>query len=141
MLDLITNAVTALQAETASYPHAVQVWMKVMGFSFLASLVFVHSKNGARWIFAALVLNIVGLVIGKVAFPDESRTVIGTVVHLLFWPAILWAVWRSARQLSFSRHQNSTFDWIYIVWLGWASLLMSISLVFDIRTLGSILLH
>ena len=138
MLDLVTNAVTALQAETASYPQAVQIWMKVMGLSFLVSLVFVRSKTGARWIFAALILNIMGLVIGKIAFPDASRTAIGTYVHLLFWPAILWAVWSSARQLSFSRQQNRTFDWIYIVWLGWASLLMSISLVFDVRSLGSL---
>ena len=43
MLDLVTNTVTALQAETASYSHAVQIWMKVMGFSFLASVVFVRS--------------------------------------------------------------------------------------------------
>lgn len=138
MLNLVTNAVTTLQAETASYPHAVQIWMKVMGFSFLASLVFVRSRTGARWIFAALILNIMGLVIGKMAFPDASRTAIGTVVHLLFWPPILWAVWSSSRQLSFSSQQNRSFDWIYIVWLGWASLLMSISLVFDVRTLGSL---
>ena len=138
MLDIVTNAVAALQAETASYPHAVQIWMKVMGASFLAGLVFVRSKTGARWIFAALILNIMGLVIGKIAFPDAGRTAIGTYVHLLFWPAILWAVWGSARQLTFSRQQNRTFDWIYIVWLGWASLLMSISLIFDIRALGSI---
>lgn len=137
MLHLITNAVTALQSETASYPQAVQVWMKVMGVSFLASVVFIRSRVGARWIFAALALNLMGLVVGKIAFPDASRTVIGTYVHILFWPAILWAVWRSARQLSLSRQQNGAVDWIYIAWLGWASLLMSISLVFDVRTLVS----
>ena len=138
MLDLVTNAVAALQAETTAYSEPVQIWMKVMGASFLTSLVFVRSRAGARWIFAALILNIMGLVIGKIAFPEESRTVIGTYVHLLFWPAILWGVWGSARQLSFSRLQNRIFDWIYIVWLGWASLLMSISLIFDVRALVSI---
>ena len=138
MLDLVREAVTALQDETATYPQNVQIWMKLMGASFLASIVFVRSRVGSRWILAALLLNILGLVIGKMIFPDESRTVIGTCVHVLFWPAILWAVWGSARQLSFSRQQNHTYDWIYVVWLGWASLLMSISLVFDVRTLGSI---
>ncbi len=137
MLDLITNAVTALQSETASYPQAVQIWMKVMGVSFLASVVFMRSRAGARWIFAALALNLIGLVVGKIAFPDASRTAIGTYVHLLFWPAILWAVWVSARRLSLAREQNRAVDWIYIAWLGWASLLMSISLVFDVRTLVS----
>ena len=57
MLDLITEAVSALQAETSSYSGNVQIWMKVMGASFLASIVFVYSKSGARWILAALILN------------------------------------------------------------------------------------
>lgn len=103
MLDLVSEAVAALQAETASYPQNVQVWMKLMGGSFLASLVFVPSRVGARWILAA----------------------------------ILWAVWRSVEHFSFSREANSLLDWTYIVWLAWASLLMSISLFFDFRTLIS----
>jgi hypothetical protein len=135
MLDLVREAVTALQEETTTYPQNVQIWMKLMGGSFLASIVFVRSRIGSRWILAALLLNIVGLVVGKMAFPDASRTVIGTYVHILFWPPMLWAVWHSTRQLSISREANSFFDWIYIVWLAWASILMSISLVFDFRTL------
>ena len=65
MLDLVTNTIAALQAETALYPHAVQIWMKVMGLSFLVSLVFVRSKTGARWIFAALMLGIEGQVLNS----------------------------------------------------------------------------
>lgn len=138
MLDLISESIIALQAETASYPQHVQIWMKLMGVSFLASIAFVYSRAGARWILAALLLNIIGLLVGKMAFPDESRTVLGTYVHILFWPPILWAVWRSGRGLSLSREANSPFDWIYVVWLAWASLLMSISLFFDFRTLISL---
>ena len=137
LLDLVSNAVTALQAESALYPNHVQVWMKLMGGSFLISIIFVYSRVGARWIFTALVLNILGLVLGKIVYPDASRTVIGTFVHLVFWPAILWAVWRSTRQLLFSREAKSLFNWIYIVWLAWASSLMSISLYFDLRTMIS----
>ena len=140
MLDLVSEAVTALQAETVTYPQSVQIWMKLMGGSFLASIVFVHSRAGARWILAALILNILGLVIGKMIFPEESRTVIGTCVHILFWPAILWAVWRSVEHLSFSREVNGLFDWVYIAWLAWAGLLMAISLFFDFRTLISMLI-
>jgi hypothetical protein len=135
MLDLVGEAVAALQAETGIYPQGVQIWMKLMGVSFLASIVFVYSKVGARWILGALILNILGLVIGKLAFPDASRTGIGTYVHILFWPAMLWGVWHSVAQLSFTREANRLFDWVYIVWLGWASLLLSISLVLDFRTL------
>ena len=139
MLDLVSEAVTA-QQETVTYPQNVQIWMKLMGGSFLASIVFVYSRTGARWILAALVLNIVGLVVGKMIFPEESRTVIGTCVHILFWPAMLWGVWRSVEQLSFSRDVNGLFDWAYIAWLAWACLLMSISLFFDFRTLISMLM-
>lgn len=135
MLDIVREAVTALQNETATYPQNIQIWMKLMGVSFVASIVFVRSTVGSRWILAALLLNIFGLVLGKITFPDESRTVIGTYVHILFWPAILWAVWRSVEHLSFSRQANSFFDWAYITWLAWASLLMCISLAFDFRTL------
>ena len=137
MLDLARESITALQGETASYPQGVQIWMKVMGGSFLASVLFIYSRIGARWILAALLLNLLGLLIGKMTFPDESRTVLGTYVHILFWPAILWAIWRSAGDLSFSRKENSFFDWVYIIWLAWVSLLMSISLLFDFRTLIS----
>ena len=137
LLDLVLNAITALQTETASYPDHVQIWMKIMGVSFLFSIIFLYSRTGARWIFAALVLNILGLILGKIAFPDESRTAIGTIVHLLFWPAILWAVWSSSRHLLYSRQGTSLFSWVYIVWLAWASALMSISLFFDLRTLIS----
>jgi hypothetical protein len=135
MLDLITEAVTALQTETSSYSGNVQIWMKVMGLSFLSSLVFVYSKTGARWILAALILNILGLVVGKILFPDLSRTVIGTYVHILFWPSALWAAGRSIVPLILSQKVNALFDWVYIVWLSWACLLLFISLVFDFRSL------
>lgn len=137
MLDVVTQAVTALQAETATYPHGVQLWMKLMGVSFLASILFVHAKTGARWILAALVLNLLGLVVGKMAFPEASRTVIGTCVHLLFWPAILLAVWRPARFKANFERSGGAFGRVYVAWLVWASLLMSISLVLDVRTFAS----
>ena len=135
MLDLITEAVSALQAETSSYSANVQIWMKVMGVSFLASLVFVYSKTAARWILAALILNILGLVVGKILFPELSRTVIGTYVHILFWPALLWYAGRSIVPLTLSKKVNTVFDWIYIIWLSWACLLLFISLIFDFRSL------
>ena len=134
MIEHVTEAIAALQSETANYPQNVQIWMKLMGMSFLASVVFIYAKSGARWVLLALVLNVVGLIIGKIIFPDASRTAIGTTVHILFWPAILWAVSRTLKQLSLSRQQNTVFDWAYIVWLAWACLLMSISLLFDFRT-------
>ena len=135
MIDLIAQAITSLQLESSSYSEGVQTWMKVMGFSFLASLLFVRNKVAARWILAALVLNILGLISGKILFPGESRTMIGTYVHLVFWPPILCAVWRTCRHHSLSQHFQTRFDGFHTVWLIWACSLMAISLVFDARTL------
>ncbi len=134
MLELITESVTALQSETANYPQSVQIWMKLMGLSFMASVFFIYAKTGARWILLALVLNVLGLVVGKMVFPEASRTAIGTTVHILFWSPILWAALRTFKQFSFSQAENSLFDWAYFIWLAWACLLMSISLLFDFRT-------
>ena len=134
MIEQVTAAIAALQSETANYPQNIQIWMKLMGISFMASIVFIYSKPGARWIFLALVLNILGLIVGKMMFPEASRTAIGTAVHILFWPAILWAVLRSLKQVSLSWEHNTLYDWAYIVWLAWACLLMSVSLSFDFRT-------
>jgi hypothetical protein len=108
--------------------------MKLMGGSFLGSIIFVYSKPTARWILAALILNILGLVIGELAFPETGRTVIDTYVHLLFWTPTLWIVCRGAKRCSFSRQTNSLFDCIYIIWLVWASLLIFISLIFDFHS-------
>jgi len=134
MLDLIREAVTSLQNETLAYSQGVQLWMKVMGFSFLFSIVFIYKKVAARWIFAALILNILGLIVGKIVFPDESRTIIGTYVHLIFWPPILWAIWRTTMRQTIAKNFKSLFDGIHMVWLIWASALIVISLFFDIRT-------
>ena len=134
MFELVSNAVSSLQSETANYPQNIQLWMKLMGMSFLASVAFIYTKTGARLILLAFVLNILGLLVGKIVFPDASRTSIGTTVHILFWSPILWAVLRSFKQLSLSRAQNSLYDWTYIVWLAWVCLLMSTSLLLDVRT-------
>ena len=133
MLEIVSEAMQALQAETTTYPQGVQIWMKVMGLSFLASILFVYAKTSARWILAALVLNLLGLLVGKVLFPEASRTEIGTFVHLAFWLPILYWIWRPGQRLSFSQDVTTAYDWAYAIWLCWASGLMAISLLLDLR--------
>ena len=58
MIEQVTEAIAALQGETTNYPPNVQIWMKLMGISFMASVVFIYSKSGARWILLALVFGI-----------------------------------------------------------------------------------
>ncbi|MFT7528076.1 MAG: hypothetical protein ACI9LY_003236 [Arenicella sp.] len=135
MLEPIFEAVTQLQIEASSYSSGIQIWMKVMAFSFLGSLIFVYSKKGARWILAAFLINVVGLIVVKIGFNDLTRTEIGTYIHLIFWTPILFLVWKSQSRPTLSKGASSIANLSYLVWICWASLLMLISIVLDARQL------
>ena len=135
MFEPILEAITQLQLEASSYPSGVQIWMKVMAVSFLGSLLFVYSKKGARWILAAFVINVVGLIVVKTIFNDLTRTDIGTYIHLIFWTPILFLVWKSKSRPTLSKGTSSIANLSYLAWISWASLLMLISIVLDARQL------
>lgn len=134
MLDLIREAMAANQAEAATYSQGVRIWMAVMSIAFLSSVIFAPWKAGARWILAATLVNILGLILIKACFPAFSRTMIGTSVHLIFWTPVLWMIWKpsaATRRISdFEGHSGL----IYRVWLLAASAIMATSLVLDART-------
>tara|TARA_B100000446_G_scaffold47134_2_gene43487 strand:+ start:27657 stop:28070 length:414 start_codon:yes stop_codon:yes gene_type:complete len=134
-LELIQEAIFSLQQETLSYTAGVQLWMKTMALSFVASVLFVYWRVGARWILAGFLVNVIGLIVIRVMWPEFSRTSVGTVIHLLFWPWVLYGVWLSVKTDLLSQQRFRALDWIYYIWLGWASVLMGISLVFDARNL------
>ena len=134
MLDLLREAVAANQAEAATYSPAVRIWMAAMALSFLSSLAFVIWKTGARWILAALVVNVMGLITLKAMFPGFSRAEIGTTVHLLFWTMALFMIWRPKGQERRQAEFAGTFGTVYRAWLIIVSLIMSVSLVLDART-------
>jgi predicted anti-sigma-YlaC factor YlaD len=135
MFEPILEAITQLQLEASSYPSGVQIWMKVMAVSFLGSLLFVYSKKGARWILAAFVINVVGLIVVKTIFNDLTRTEIGTYIHLIFWTPILFLVWKSKSRPTLSKGTSSIANLGYLAWISWASLLMLVSIVLDARQL------
>jgi hypothetical protein len=135
MLEPIVEAVTQLQIEASSYSSGIQIWMKVMAFSFLGSLLFVYSKKGARWILAAFLINVVGLIVVKIGFNDLTLTEIGTYIQLIFWTPILFLVWKSQSRPALSKGASSIANLSYLVWICWASLLMLISIVLDARQL------
>ena len=64
----------ANQAEAATYSQGVRIWMGIMSVAFLSSVIFAPWKAGARWILAATVVNILGLIFIKTWFPGLSRT-------------------------------------------------------------------
>lgn len=134
MIELVAEAISQLQNEASSYPPGVQIWMRIMAVSFLLSIVFVYAKVGARWILTAFVLNIIGLIAGKILLPEFSRSEIGTYVHLLFWPLMLWMIWKPSSRPSITLNAKSVFDSSYLIWLIWASVIMSISLLLDFKS-------
>jgi predicted anti-sigma-YlaC factor YlaD len=109
--------------------------MKVMAFSFLGSLLFVYSKKGARWILAAFLINVAGLIVVKTIFNDLTRTQIGSYLHLIFWTPILFLVWKSKNRPTLDKAKSSIAKLSYLTWLTWVSLLMLASIVLDARQL------
>lgn len=133
-MEIFHNSWNALQTEAALYPASVQLWMRIMALSFGAGIVFVPWKNGARWIVAALMVNMLGLIVVKAVFPELSRTIIGTIIHLVFWSFALWMVWNPSPRNIIKTEFASIFGRVYIAWLIWVSSIMAVSLVLDART-------
>lgn len=133
MLDAVREAIAANQLEAAGYPKGVQVWMMVMGIAFLSAIVFAPWKQGARWILFAAVINIAGLIFVKTAWPDLSRTEIGTGLHFIFWVPVLFMVWRPSARMIRNTGQADPINAVYKFWLAGVSAIMAFSLVLDAR--------
>lgn len=134
MLDAIRDAIAANQLDTRAYSDAVKAWMAVMGIALLSSVFFAPVRSGARWILSAAVLNIAGLILIRVAFPELDRTTIGTSIHLIYWTLVLAIIWRPTARASRQNMQPTLFQKIYGVWLVGVSAIMVTSLVLDLRT-------
>ena len=134
MIEILKEAMAANQAEAATYSQGIQTWMKVMALSFLSSVFFVAWKSGARWILAALIVNMAGLILLRALYPDLSRTAIGTGVHLIFWTFAMFMIWRPATRNQRKRELSGTLGRTYLAWLSMVSIIMSISLVLDAKT-------
>ncbi|OAO04500.1 hypothetical protein A8B75_07785 [Sphingomonadales bacterium EhC05] len=138
-MDIFQASWSALQAEAAAYPWGVQIWMRVMAVSFAIGIVFAPWKSGARWMVAALAVNIFGLIAVKAAFPELSRTEIGTVIHLIFWSFALLMIWKPEARIRLKAAPASGLNRIYLIWLVGASGVMAASLVLDAITAAKIL--
>lgn len=134
MLEMIRDAIAANQAEAATYAPAVRAWMAVMALSFLSSVIFIVWKSGAHWVLAALVVNILGLILIKAFFPNFTRTEIGTIVHLVFWSIAIFMIWRPRAHARRITDFGGTWGKVYKGWLIAISAIMSISLILDART-------
>lgn len=125
MLEQFTDAFAILRAEAATYPMPVQIWMKVMFLSFFSGLIFAIWDRRALWIVAMAAATALGLILAKAQYPQVSREQAGVVIHLVVWPAALFALWRprAAGPLPFK------------LWRYWVTGLIAISLLLDLKGL------
>jgi hypothetical protein len=120
------DAMNALQAEAASYSHGVRIWMRIMAASYFAGIFF------APWRREAL------LVVGKVLDPTLTRSVLGSVIHLILWPLTLFLLWSpEARNRRRTNYPHGLWYYAFRAWLIWVTSLIMISLVLDAKFLLS----
>ena len=128
----------ALQAEAGSYSDGVRIWMRIMAVSFFAGVLFAPWRREALWVVLMAVATFALLVIGKSLDPALSRSLLGSVVHLILWPAILWMIWSpGARGRREDHSQQSYWRHVFMGWLIWVTVLVLISLVLDAKFLIS----
>ena len=112
-----------------------------MAVSFFAGIVFVPWRREALWVVLMAVATIVLLVVGKSLDPALSRSLLGSVVHLVIWPVALWMLWSPGAPGRRRAHtQQSHWRQVYHAWLIWVTALILISLVLDAKFLLSHLL-
>ena len=127
-MEEIENALKLLRSEAASYPVGVQIWMRVMAVSYFSGIIFAWKQPSARWVVLTMVLTFCGLILGKLMLPELSRSAIGSIVHMVLWPILLFLIWRPGAR---TRPGEQLFDRIHFVWLIWITVLMVISLTLD----------
>jgi hypothetical protein len=130
------EALHALQAEAAGYSGGVRLWMRIMAVSFFAGIFFVPWRREAMWVVLMAVATLALLIVGKSLNPDLSRSLLGSVIHLVLWPLVLWVLWSpGARDQRRARGSQSRWHYAYLGWLIWVTVLIVTSLVLDARFL------
>jgi hypothetical protein len=107
-----------------------------MAVSFFAGIVFVPWRREALWVVLMAVATAVLLVVGKSLDPALSRSLLGSVIHLVIWPVALWMLWSpGARGRRRAGTQQGLWRHVYHGWLIWVTALILISLVLDAKFL------
>ncbi len=108
----------------------VFIWINVMSVVMLASVVFMFSHTVAMWVFFSAIGS---LALAYVLFRKTRNIYVLGSVHLPLWIPLLVYIYRA----EFAG--GADFSQPYILWLTAASLVMIISLVFDIRDTAQVL--
>ena len=106
-------------------PRWVQIWIAIMVFSLLSSLLFIWRYVEARWILGGLVA---GLLFGNFLesfFGVVQLSGLIALLHLIFWSPALYFLLRNRPFLN----KKS----VYSYWSGWLTFVILFSFVFDLR--------
>lgn len=132
--DTITlyDAMNALQAEADGYSEGVRIWMRIMAVSFFAGILFAPWRREALWVVLMAVATLALLVAGKSIDPALSRSLLGSIIHLIVWPLALWMLWSpAARDRRLRNRPQSYWHHVFLGWLIWVTALILISLALD----------
>jgi predicted PurR-regulated permease PerM len=110
--------------------------MRVMAVSFFAGLLFAPWRREGLWVFLMALATLLLLILCKLVDPSLTRSLAGSVIHLVLWPIILWLLWYpGARERRRSQPSSGVWPTLFQGWLAWVTLLIAISLVLDARYL------
>jgi hypothetical protein len=117
--------IEAMNAQMASLPGWVNLWMNWMMLIFLASLFFVRRHRPARYALAALLLTVP---IGLLVFKIHPNVHLLGVAHFVVWLPLLGYIWRKERGAHLFQPKTA-----YGVWITLLVTTIVVSLLFDAR--------
>jgi len=109
----------------ANSPEWVQIWLKVMLFSFAGSLIFIWKHIEARWVLGGFA---VGMLISRFIIPELSLIKLSglvALIHVICWSPSLFFLLKNR---PFTKGISA-----YAIWSGWITLVILFSFLFDIR--------
>lgn len=109
----------------AAAPEWVQIWLRIMGATFLVGLFFVWHRVEARWVVGGVVLSLLASR-GLSAYTDiVMLSGLVAIIHLIFWSPGLYML--LTRRPFFGERSA------YATWSAAATMVILFSFFFDLR--------
>ena len=106
-------------------PRWVQVWIAIMGASFVSSVFFIRHHPPARWVLGCFLTGLMASWSVTTLFGWQPLSGLIAALHLIFWtPALLRLMQERAIRDAVTA---------YSIWATWMTAVILFSFVFDLR--------